>query len=201
MDKSDIDKMFMEQAGLFKRLLSDNISEIEKNSKRLAELTIEFYSIHTKVKRLIEFSNVHISISEWHQLSHIPRVGERVNNQKVADVDYRIEGQIQGADVTLEAELRTNQYLSFDEARTLVTSYTSSVYGRSTQFPDGHSQNIYDNGALRRVLGLKPYEKSDEFINADQFNKFFPKLEVTAFDEEQDVLERQSFWKSLLGKL
>jgi hypothetical protein len=200
MDKPDIDKMFMEQAGLFKRLLSDNISEMEKNSKRFENRTREFYSIRTKVVRSIEFSNIHISIYEHHELSHIPRIGERVNSQKVKDVHYRIEGIIQSAEITLEAESRANEHLSFDEAKILIFPEISVVLGNLPEFPYGPFHTIYDSGITAKVLGIKPNEWEGKFINSDQFNQLFPKLEVSGFLEGQDTIQRRSIWKTLLSR-
>lgn len=186
MNISDFERLLNRQKLNFKKLLTQNASELEKKSDQLNrdELTL------AKIDRSIEFSNISLGVSENAYLSHIPKVGEEVKHNKVTNVRYRIDGGICSVDLTLETEIKVYQHLSFGEAQVYESINTSYVVGRSKKSDDEQQQTIFYRSSLNNTV-----------ISEEQFDQWFPIIQQKVEQAQVNAKKPSKLKRILQGLL
>ena len=62
----------------------------------------KLFPLLTKVSWEIEFTNVILTINKRCHLLHSPRIGERIDGQKVIEVDYKLNTPIKEVAIELD---------------------------------------------------------------------------------------------------
>lgn len=186
VNNSDFEKLLLEQELNFRRHLNEQASNLTRQIYERFDDDMRFLYVASTIYREIEFSNITLTISRSLRLSHIPKVGEWVNGNKVTDVEYRIDVQVNDVMLELESEMKTNQHLSFEDFQTYLHLGINQLGGTSKKS---------DREPYQILFRKKSIIHDEKKISEDQFNEWFPHIEPLDEAKELEPPKRKGFWK------
>ena len=156
----------------------------------------KLFPLLTKVSWEIEFTNVILTINKRCHLLHIPRIGERIDGQKVIEVGYKLSTPIKEVAIELDKIDMTYVHLDHDEAQFHFNKSVYSVLGRSKEMNSlGQFKYPWRDVFHTKTPEIMGFKNREFFCDEDQFDEWFPHIEPLDNAQELESPKRKGFWK------